>query len=909
MTEQTPAPSPFRPFVWPLAAALLLLYAAVCLRIADTTSPTFDEPDYLAVGYHALVTGQRPYTNINLTFTQMWSALPLLLAGTPPDIEMLPDWPAAKAVTEKNAAARAEWEKATAPAAKDKNTPAPPEFKPEPLPKLTPTWFAQLVRSLSPVTLFPRAPHFPTAAEQQASGINYGRLFYFDPRNDTEKLVFWSRAMVTLLAVALGAVVFMLTRRLWGDVAGLVALAFYCLNPQTIALGSFATTDISSTLFFILSVLAVWRLLHRVSVVNILLTGLAAGVLAATKISSLMLLPVAGLLLVLRVIQLRRTDGKPTATNAGSGAATSALPAWLPMLGGLAAAVLVAYVTLWAVYGFRFSATDQTVPESVWSAENALVPSHFARPVIKFFRDHHWFPEAYLYDLNLFTTTGSIRRAYILGDYSVDGWWYFFPVAWLFKTPLPLLAALGAGAVLLWRKRREQAAALWTLAPLLVFGAVYGAATLAGNLNIGARHLLPLHPLMFILGGAVVLLPLAGWRRWATVGALLAWSLLETALVHPHHLAYFNELAGGSLHGHRLLVDSSYEWGEDLPQVREWLAEREKKLKDKPPVPVYFSYFGCADLEHYGLKNISNPEGGGNMIQLPSFYDQRPIRPYDLGAGTYLISATMLKSLYGGRTMGPWRPSYEQAYQELSAEMARLRPALAKDAERDEFLEKEGRAMIRQQAQIQLDSADALPRDQVIQLMQNALVQSGQWSKVILEHPNAAERATLLERDGRVQLKQQAQQQIASSSASSRDLTADNAIGIATEIYQRQNKLDELTARYTDPLTNKVDEAKLAAFKEAEGRRLFSQQFIQQASSLWLQKIRQYDDFRFSRLCAYLRQREPEGRIGYGIFAYELTADEIARAIDPAIRPAEMRPSYFVKGTENRKDNEIDFLR
>ncbi len=80
-----------RPLVWAIALLLLAGYGGMCLKIADETSPTFDEPDQVAVGYYALVTGYRPYTNINLTFTQMWSALPLLLSKTPPEIELPPD--------------------------------------------------------------------------------------------------------------------------------------------------------------------------------------------------------------------------------------------------------------------------------------------------------------------------------------------------------------------------------------------------------------------------------------------------------------------------------------------------------------------------------------------------------------------------------------------------------------------------------------------------------------------------------------------------------------------------------------------------------------------------------------------------------------------------------------------------
>jgi hypothetical protein len=791
------------PLVWLVAFLLLAGYACTCLKIAHDTSPTFDEPDHIAVGYYTLTHhGERPYTNINLTFTQLWSALPLLAFKTP--------------------------------------------------------------------------PHFPTPEELQAgqaAGINYGRQFYFDPRNDTEAIVFWSRAMITLLAVVLGAVLFLWARRLWGDVAGLVTLAFFCLNPQTIALGSFATTDIASTLFFTLAVAAVWRLLQRITLLNIVLTGLVAGVLGATKISSLLIIPVAGLLLILRVAAKRPLEIKLPWQRA----ATTTTARLLPLGGALVGAVLVAYATLWAFYSFSFPATHEVVPEAAWAGNN-LVKAHVAPVLINFCRAHHLLPEAYLYDLHLFTTTGSIRRAFVLGEYSVDGWWYFFPVAWLFKTPLPFMLSLAAGAVLLWRARREQLAALWSLAPLLVFGAVYGAATLTSNLNIGARHLLPLHPLLFLVAGFVTRLPLAGWRRPAWVVGLLAWSALEVAMVHPHHLAYFNELAGGSAHGHRILVDSSYEWGEELPDVRRWLEARDAKAtKEHPAEPVYFSYFGCADLEHYGIRSISKPGDTGNAVILPSFYDQRQVQLYDLGAGTYVISATMLKSLYGARVMGPWRQSYEDNYQALCKEMLRLKEAMSPVPSPDPALVAEGRNLLAQRLLAQQDK-DVLATEA-----------------------------------GRKRAGDEITAKVAALSADDKQL----------QIFIGQAKLNRfieaegrdlaipllMQQQYKDMLTTDVGRQLALVKAKDDISRVSRDQLIQLGNTNWSQKIRIHDELRFSRLCAYLRTREPEGRIGYGLLVFELTDKEIEQAVSPAHPPAELRRDYFVKGTEHRADNEIDFIR
>ncbi|MEI6282380.1 MAG: hypothetical protein WCP82_06640 [Alphaproteobacteria bacterium] len=878
-----------RPLVWLLAGLLLAGYGGMCLKIAHDTSPTFDEPDHLAVGYYALVTGYRPYTNINLTFTQMWSALPLLLAKTAPEIELPPD--------------------PTAPVpprllSKPGSNPEAPKYRPVSLP-------ARMIRALLPFTLFAKAPHFPNATEElagRATGINYGRLFYFDSRNDTERIVFWSRAMITMLAVALGAVLFLWARRLWGDLAGLVTLVFYCLNPQTIALGSFATTDIASTLFFTLAMAAVWRLLHRVSLLNILLTGLAAGVLGATKISSLLIIPVTGLLLIVRLF-----DGRPVEYK---------LPGQAPMrvshgrwarfrmlLLALAGAVAVAYATLWAFYAFRYTATDQDVPEANW-AENAMVQANLAPALIKFSRVHHLLPEAYLFDLHQFTTTGSIRRAFLMGEYSVDGWWYFFPVAWLFKTPLPFMLALGVSVVLLWRARREQAAALWSLAPLLGFSLVYGLSAVAGNLNIGARHLLPIYPLLFLLAGFATRLRLGPKWRPVWIAGICLWSAAEAATVHPHYLAYFNELAGGSVHGHRILVDSSYEWGEGLPDVKRWLAAREAKATEgRPNLPVYISYFGVADLPHYGIRPIGESSDKGNVVMLPSFYDQRPIRPYDLGAGTYIISATMLKSLYGAKTMGPWRPSYEERFQALVPEMARLRLLLTTtdQAARSDLLEKDGRNFVKQMALQQLAAADdpaKLPRERAIAFAKTILEQQKKTAAFIKQYPDPVALDNALDRAGRDAVKQQAQQQIAMAGTTT--LSREQAIQSAMETAAQEGKTDEVARLYPDAATRNK-------FYEQKGQELLAQlkqQFIQRANQTWLEQVAEYDQLRFSRLCAYLRTREPETRIGYGILVFELSAEELNEAISPTSPPKELRKGYLVKGTETRTEpGQIDFIR
>jgi hypothetical protein len=113
--------------------------------------------------------------------------------------------------------------------------------------------------------------------------------------------------------------------------------------------------------------------------------------------------------------------------------------------------------------------------------------------------------------------------------------------------------------------------------------------------------------------------------------ALAAWYAAGTLRVHPHYLAYFNEIAGGPARGYHRLVDSSLDWGQDLKGLAAWLHARGIGR-------VKLSYFGSADPGYYGIE----------AEMLPSTMSPRParvtreVRPGDVLA----VSATNLQGAY-----------------------------------------------------------------------------------------------------------------------------------------------------------------------------------------------------------------------------------------------------------------------
>jgi hypothetical protein len=141
------------------------------------------------------------------------------------------------------------------------------------------------------------------------------------------------------------------------------------------------------------------------------------------------------------------------------------------------------------------------------------------------------------------------------------------------------------------------------------------------------------------------------------VVALLGWQIREAAWIYPHYLAYFNPIAGGPANGHRHLVDSALDWGQDLPGLKAWL-DRQPKGE-----PVYLAYFGSGEPDYYGIRAHRLPFVNGFKIPQPWV----PLEP-----GVYAISATMLEHVYSP-IRGPWTPELENEYQRVRE----LEPALA----------------------------------------------------------------------------------------------------------------------------------------------------------------------------------------------------------------------------------------
>ena len=183
-----------------------------------------------------------------------------------------------------------------------------------------------------------------------------------------------------------------------------------------------------------------------------------------------------------------------------------------------------------------------------------------------------------------------------------------------------------------WRLRAAWSAVradLYRVTPLLALFTLYWLVSLTTHLNIGHRHILPTYPVLFILAGG---LGVCLTRRLAPatvlIAGLLLWQAVEAGRIYPHYLAYFNPLAGGPENGHRHLVDSSLDWGQDLPGLKVWLDRYAGQA------PVYLSYAGSGEPAYYDIHARRLPFVNGFKIPQPWLR---------LEPGIYCIGATILQ--------------------------------------------------------------------------------------------------------------------------------------------------------------------------------------------------------------------------------------------------------------------------
>ncbi|HYV17489.1 MAG TPA: glycosyltransferase family 39 protein [Verrucomicrobiae bacterium] len=453
---------------------------------------------------------------------------------------------------------------------------------------------------------------------------------------------------VSLLGMSL---VFRCARGFFGIGGGLLAAALWAFEPNLIAHAGLATTDLMATVFFFWAFDALRRVREDPSAGLITLAGVVGGFALLTKFTALVFAPLGVILALLP----RRAPGDEAAPPRERRR--------------LLLVPLIALVVL--NVGYRFEGTGQALgsfpflsPALTKPRTGGAVPHREARFYQMLYQQRQnrfegsWLgalpvplPREYLLGLDeqaFEANPGLPGGGYALalrGEIRRGGWWWYDLYALLVKLPLAIffLALLAeVAAALVPSARLSVAREFFWMAPVIVLLAVMSAMT---GLDIGVRYDLPVLPFLFVGIARVAhpdVLAWLGHAGRAALGAVVAWMMIGTLLVHPHELSYFNELAGGPGGGARHLLDSNIDWGQDLLELR--------RVLDRQGVsePIGLAYFGAVDPALAGLRYHLPPR---DPRVIPPGHEVASDGP-TLPPGVYAVSVNFLYGL-PHRLLGP----------------------------------------------------------------------------------------------------------------------------------------------------------------------------------------------------------------------------------------------------------------
>jgi hypothetical protein len=390
---------------------------------------------------------------------------------------------------------------------------------------------------------------------------------------------YWTRVMMVPVTLSLGLLIFLFARQLFGSRAAVLAVALFSVEPTVLAHGRVVHTDVPAALVYLLFFYAAYLYTQTYSWKRVIFLAAATSIALLTKFSMVILGPVL-VAYALGGLWLVRKDAVKRQL----------------LLKHAAVVTLTVLVAINAAYYFRHGPISPSDQRWLQSKSGPAAPTigkamNVASYVV---------PTYYLYGIyNVSVHNKDGHATSLMGKYSQLGWWYYFPTAFALKTSLPfLLIAIASLVWAMWQLlRNRKVQLLWLFIPLLIYSAI----SLTGHINIGIRHFLPVFPLFFILGGA--LLDKLITQRARAVGTvivvvLVGWTFVEMVRTFPDYTPYMNQLA--SRHPHWwYLSDSNVEWGDDVGELARYL-HSQGETSVRAAVSA-----GWSTLPRYGIEFIS----------------------------------------------------------------------------------------------------------------------------------------------------------------------------------------------------------------------------------------------------------------------------------------------------------------
>ena len=362
---------------------------------------------------------------------------------------------------------------------------------------------------------------------------------------------------VTLIVCLLtGFFIYRWSKQLFGEKGGLLSLFLFVFCPNLNGHGILLTTDAYTALFTVSTAYYYWRFIKKSNGINFLAFGISLGLAQIVKYSMLHLIIFFGIMSFFVLIK-RRTIFKRIGWNS-------------------IRLIVLGIVVLFIInLGFLFNHPGKSLDEiklasqSFTGLQNSFIGS-IPLPL----------PQPYIVGLDQTTYMNELGAGdpnvsdanYLLGEKrSGTGFWYYYSVVFIFKTPLTALFLLIAAIVFLFVRKKKQghpSTMLFLLGLIFYFLLVLG---FQNNVQIGIRHALMVYPLLYVLAGFFVTTSFFQKRAKLLQTVLIVYSLVTYYYFFPNLISYSNELIPIKKDAYKVMADSNLDFGQGWYSLQKYL--------------------------------------------------------------------------------------------------------------------------------------------------------------------------------------------------------------------------------------------------------------------------------------------------------------------------------------------------
>lgn len=529
-----------------------------------------------------------------------------------------------------------------------------------------------LVKAIAAIPLLFYDLKFPTDKSSWTNDINgqwsAGAQFLYEKGNDADKIINAARIGPILLTLLLAILIYIWASELLGKWWALFPTFLFSFSPNVLAHGHYVTTDIGAAFGIFLASYYFIKHLLKPSKKHLVYAGLAFGIAQLMKFSAVLLIPFFIFLIIIFYLWKTASDWHETAPLAKI---KRFLIRALRYLKFLILIFFIGYLLVYVVY-FAFTinypiekqkndtefilTSFANGPDSSWSTCKPNSGVELSRRIRCLANINIWMSEnkilrplgEYMFGvLMVMQRSSGGNTGYFLGEVSASGWWYYFPVIFALKEPLPSLILIALAIIIVFlnfSRNIKNKSVGWLLKlktytdylgtnfsefAMFSFVAFYWIYSIKSPLNIGVRHIMPTLPFIYILttgiikqwvnglaliGGTDFINKLMNFTKsfikfslkFALIGILIIWYLAETLISTPYYLSYFNQIGEGTLNGYKYVTDSNYDWGQDLKRLSEFVLKHNINK-------IAIDYFGGGSPTYYmGNKAQSWSSSRGN---------------------------------------------------------------------------------------------------------------------------------------------------------------------------------------------------------------------------------------------------------------------------------------------------------